>query len=86
MKTQFFYLRSMTSKGHWRSQKVILKFKNHLSSIYFLFIAQSFKTFQKFQPIFHKIKYDQKGYPRSYKTIFMPNHSCTCVYGHLFEC
>jgi hypothetical protein len=30
---------------------------------------------------FHKMKYDLKGHPRSYKTTFMQNHSSTFVYG-----
>ena len=31
--------------------------------------------------IFHEIKYDLKGYPRSYKTTFMPKSSSTFLYG-----
>ena len=31
--------------------------------------------------IFHKMKYDLKGHPRSYKTILCQNQSSICVYG-----
>ena len=65
-------------KGYKRSHKVILKFQNHLFLRYIIRITPDllkiFKNVIIMKPqIFHSMKYDLKGHPKSYKTLFMQN-------------
>ena len=62
----------------FKSQIVILKFQNHLFLRFFVFVLRTiilklFKNinFMKTQ-IFHKMKYDLKGHPRTLKVIQGP--------------
>ena len=43
----FFYKIQYDLKGHYRSQKVILKFQNPFFAIYYLFNAKSSKNFSR---------------------------------------
>ena len=83
-KTHFFQKINYDLKGHIRSHEVILKFQNHLFR-YILFVQRLifwilFKNVNIMRlrtQIFHKMKYDLKGYPRSYN----PNLSSAFVNG-----
>ena len=69
IKTQIFKKLKYNPKGQSRLHKVILKFQNHLLLRYIICLTTDFlKTF-------HKMKFDLKGHPRSYKTNFMPKFS-----------
>ena len=60
-----------------RSLKVIFKFQNNVFLRYFFCLKHNLiKTILECQQHedkkFHKMKYDLKGHPRSYKITFMP--------------
>ena len=64
-------------RGHKRSHMVILKFQNiFLCDIFFVYLLIFLKLFKNVNimnmQIFHKMKYQLKGHPRSCKTNFMP--------------
>ena len=70
-------------KGHWRSQshKVSFVFTNHLFQqyIFCLTLLKLFKNVHIMKTwIFHEMKYDLQGHPRSYKTTFIPK-SFMCI-------
>ena len=62
-------------KGHKRSPK---KFKSSFLVMYFCLTPNLFEKFQEYQhyedEIIHKMKYDLKCHPKSYKTTFMPKY------------
>ena len=55
--------------------------KNVISSTTHKKICLSVNANIMMTQIFHEIRYDLKGHPRSYKTKFMANSSSTFVYG-----